>query len=74
MFEVIVQGTTACSATNDPVIYAIQDVVLYPTEDELVAHSVATNYRSIGWKNITVRDTNENTSHNRSAKSGPGRR
>jgi len=31
--------------------------VLYETDDELIAHGVARNYRTIGWKNVSVRDT-----------------
>ena len=31
--------------------------VLYETDDELVANGVAWNYRTIGWKNVSVKDT-----------------
>lgn len=33
--------------------------VLYETNDELIAYGIAANYRTIGWKNVTVKPYNQ---------------
>jgi hypothetical protein len=30
--------------------------ILYETDNELIAYRVAANYRTIGWKNVSVRE------------------
>ena len=32
----------------------VQGVIFYKTNDELIANAIADNYRTIGWKNVTV--------------------
>lgn len=33
----------------------VSGTVMYETNDELIAYGVAANYRTIGWKNVTVK-------------------
>ena len=37
----------------------VSGVVMYDTDDELIADAIAHNYKTIGWKNVHVKETYE---------------